>query len=413
MLALSSCATFAATGSSQVVIGGVQDFIFEDMGWTRSTIAFAATLGTWASGLLGPIVGRLADKYGPRWLMPAGLVVAGLAFFFLSGAHSVFQFYIAYVIGRAISNPILIGIVPRTIAVNFFRQKRNIVVAISSTIRPVTGAINIMLFSFIASSTGWRTAFQYLGILSLLLVIPLLWLLRRRPEDIGLLPDGLKAPIQTNVANAVTNETNHYEPEFSWTVREAFRTKAIWCILFTACIGTIASSSVGFSLKPYLLEVSISQTQAAAILSLGTVLALANVAWGLLADHITPRRCLMVALIIASAMDIFLVYVDTLPTAYAFAVVWGISSGSIGSLEHMMLAQYYGRNSYGSILGSFGPLQTLALGLGPGLGALIRDLTGSYNLLFISMAFLYISAIGLIFLAREPTLPNRVSELPS
>ena len=413
MLVLSSCATFAATGSSQVVIGGVQDFIFEDMGWTRSTIAFAATIGTWASGLLGPIVGRLADKYGPRWLMPAGLVVAGLAFFFLSGAHSVFQFYIAYVIGRAISNPILIGIVPRTIAVNFFRQKRNIVVAISSTIRPVTGAINIMLFSFIASNTGWRTAFQYLGILSLLLVIPLLWLLRRRPEDIGLLPDGLKAPIQTNVANAVTNETNHYEPEFSWTVREAFRTKAIWCILFTACIGTIASSSVGFSLKPYLLEVSISQTQAAAILSLGTVLALANVAWGLLADQITPRRCLMVALIIASAMDIFLVYVDTLPTAYAFAVVWGISSGSIGSLEHMMLAQYYGRNSYGSILGSFGPLQTLALGLGPGLGALIRDLTGSYNLLFISMAFLYISAIGLIFLAREPTLPNRVSELPS
>ena len=119
----------------------------------------------------------------------------------------------------------------------------------------------------------------------------------------------------------------------------------------------------------------------------------------------------MVALVIASAMDIFLVYVDTLPTAYAFAIVWGISSGSIGSLEHMMLAQYYGRNSYGSILGSFGPLQTLALGLGPGLGALIRDLTGSYNMLFIGMAFLYISAIALIFLAREPTLPNRASEL--
>ena len=87
MLALSSCATFAATGSSQVVIGGVQDFIFEDMGWTRSTIAFAATIGTWASGLLGPIVGRLADKYGPRWLMPGALVIAGLAFFFFHEGH--------------------------------------------------------------------------------------------------------------------------------------------------------------------------------------------------------------------------------------------------------------------------------------------------------------------------------------
>tara|TARA_B100000745_G_C20142529_1_gene391768 strand:- start:1875 stop:2102 length:228 start_codon:yes stop_codon:yes gene_type:complete len=75
----------------------------------------------------------------------------------------------------------------------------------------------------------------------------------------------------------------------------------------------------------------------------------------------------------------------------------------------MMLAQYYGRNSYGSILGSFGPLQTLALGLGPGLGALIRDLSGSYNILFISMALLYVSAIGLIFFAKEPQLPDRAT----
>ena len=414
VLALSSCATFAATGSSQVVIGGVQDFIFEDMGWTRSTIALAATLGTWASGLLSPIVGKLADKYGPRWLMPMGLIIAGLAFFFLSGADSVLQFYVAYVIGRAISNPVLIGIVPRTIAVNFFRRKRNIVVAISSTIRPVTGAINIMLFSLVASRSGWRIGFQYLGVLSLLLVIPLLWLLRRSPEDIGLLPDGLEplVPVDssgTEVTNPNQVQNIGYLPEFSWTVREAFRTRTLWCIAFTACIGTIASSSVGFSLKPYLLEVSISQTQAAAVLSLGTVLALGNVGWGMLADHITPRRCLILALIIAASMDIFLVYVNTLPTAYAFAVIWGVSSGSIGSLEHMMLAQYYGRNSYGSILGSFGPLQTLALGLGPGLGALIRDLSGSYNILFISMALLYVSAIGLIFFAKEPQLPDRAT----
>ena len=382
------------------------------MGWTRSTIALAATLGTWASGLLSPIVGTLADKYGPRWLMPTGLIIAGLAFFFLSGAHSVFQFYVAYIIGRAISNPVLIGIVPRTIAVNFFRRKRNIVVAISSTIRPVTGAINIMLFSLIANRSGWRIGFQYLGVLSFLLVIPLLWLLRRRPEDIGMLPDGLKPVVHVNSSRTEVTDPRQDQnvadlPEISWTVKEAFRTRTLWCIVFTACIGTVASSSVGFSLKPYLLEVSISQTQSAAVLSLGTVLALGNVGWGLLADHITPRRCLILALIIAASMDIFLVYVDTLPTAYAFAIIWGVSSGSIGSLEHMMLAQYYGRNSYGSILGSFGPLQTLALGLGPGLGALIRDVSGSYNMLFISMAFLYVSAVGLIFFAKEPKLPDR------
>ena len=124
VLGLAGCATFAATGSSQVVLGGVQDFIIEDMGWSKSTLAFAATAGTWASGLITPIVGNLADRYGPRGLMPVGLLVAGIAFLLLSGIDSVVQYYVAYIMGRAISNPVLIGIVPRTAAVNFFFRRR-------------------------------------------------------------------------------------------------------------------------------------------------------------------------------------------------------------------------------------------------------------------------------------------------
>ena len=413
VLGLAGCATFAATGSSQVVLGGVQDFIIEDMGWSRSTLAFAATAGTWTSGLITPIVGNLADRYGPRGLMPIGLLIAGTAFFLLSGIDSVTQYYVAYIMGRAISNPVLIGVVPRTVAVNFFRRRRNIVLAISSTIRPVSGAINIMLFSLVASYSGWRVAYRYLGILCVALVVPLMWLLRRRPEDIGLLPDGIDAiDVQKTESYTATVDDKSIlsEPEFSWTVREAFKTRALWCIVITSAIGTVASSSVGFGLKPYLLESGISQTQAAAVLSLGTVLALGNVIWGVMADRITPRKCLIVATVIAAVMDVFLITVDSLPSAYLFAVIWGLSSGSVGSLEHMMIAQYYGRDSYGSILGSFGPLQTMALGLGPGLGAVIRDITGSYDLLYVSMAGLYLIGTVLILLAIPPTRPYR-SEL--
>ena len=413
VLGLAGCATFAATGSSQVVLGGVQDFIIEDMGWSRSTLAFAATAGTWTSGLITPIVGNLADRYGPRGLMPIGLLIAGTAFFLLSGIDSVTQYYVAYIMGRAISNPVLIGVVPRTVAVNFFRRRRNIVLAISSTIRPVSGAINIMLFSLVASYSGWRVAYRYLGILCVALVVPLMWLLRRRPEDIGLLPDGIDAiDVQKTESDTATVDDKSIlsEPEFSWTVREAFKTRALWCIVITSAIGTVASYSVGFGLKPYLIESGISQTQAAAVLSLGTVLALGNVIWGVMADRITPRKCLIVATVIAAVMDVFLITVDSLPSAYLFAVIWGLSSGSVGSLEHMMIAQYYGRDSYGSILGSFGPLQTMALGLGPGLGAVIRDITGSYDLLYVSMAGLYLIGTVLILLAIPPARPYR-SEL--
>ena len=109
---MSVLATFAATGLSQVLLGGVQDFILEDLKWKRSTIALAASIGTWASGLIAPLVGRLTDRYGPRWLMPFALVIAGISFFSLAGISSVWQFYVAYIIGRTITNPILIGPCP-------------------------------------------------------------------------------------------------------------------------------------------------------------------------------------------------------------------------------------------------------------------------------------------------------------
>ena len=82
ILALSFLAAFAASGVSQVVFGGIQVYITDDTGLKKSTISIAVTAGTWVSGLLAPFIGRLADRYGPRWLMPVGLVISGISFFF-------------------------------------------------------------------------------------------------------------------------------------------------------------------------------------------------------------------------------------------------------------------------------------------------------------------------------------------
>ena len=150
ILAMAFVSAFAATGVTQVVMGGIQIFITEDTGWEGTTISIAVTSGTWLSGLFAPFLGRLADRYGPRWLMAAGLFSAGISFLWLGGVQVIWQFFAAYILGRAISNPSLIGVVPRTAAVNFFRRRRNMVLALMSTYRPVGGAINIQIISFIA-----------------------------------------------------------------------------------------------------------------------------------------------------------------------------------------------------------------------------------------------------------------------
>ena len=108
-----------------------------------------------------------------------------------------------------------------------------------------------------------------------------------------------------------------------------------------------------------------------------------------------------------AAMNVYLITVNSLLTAYIFTVLWGLSARAIGSLEHMMLAQYYGRDSYGSILGTFGPIHTFGLGLGPTLGALFRDAFGSYNYLYIVLFGFYLAAALCAFFAGIPRRPER------
>ena len=179
---------FVATSIAGVVLGGIQGFIFEDTGWSRSTIGVAAGTGVLASGLVAPFVGRLADRYGARWLIPSGTFILGVCLFSFIWVHSIWQFFVIAIVARAVSQPLLIGIVPRTVAVNFFRRQRNVALALTGMFRPVSGAINIQLFALAAMAVGWRTTFQFLGIFSLVLTLPMILIIRRQPEDIGLMP---------------------------------------------------------------------------------------------------------------------------------------------------------------------------------------------------------------------------------
>ena len=412
VLAMAFVAAFAATGVSQVVLGGIQIFITEDTGWERTTISVAVTSGTWLSGLFAPVLGRLADRYGPRWLMAVGLIAAGASFLWLGGVQVIWQFFAAYILGRAVSNPTLIGVVPRTAAVNFFRRRRNIALALMSTFRPVGGAINIQIISFIAVHRGWRAAYRYWGILSLLLVVPFILIMRRSPEDIGMLPDGASPGemARSDALASVSRIAREPDVEFSWTAKEAWRTSAYWLIGASAVMGTIAAGTTGYSLVPYLYEeVGITKTQAVGVLSFGTILSVSNLGWGFLADVITPRRCLIICMVVTAAMLVFLMRVDSLAMALAFALIWGIFSGSVGSLEQMVLAQYYGRASYGTIVGVLNPFQTFGLGVGPVLASIFQQTVANYIIFYSILLGVHLAGAVFIFLAPQPDRPLRPS----
>jgi sugar phosphate permease len=408
ILGISFLAAFAATGFSQVTLGGIQVFITEDTGWKMSTLALAVTAGTWCSALLAPFIGWLTDRYGPRCLMPLGLITAAAAFFSLSGSHATWQFFVAYILGRTVSNPVLVNVVPRTTAVNFFRRRRNLVLALVPSYRPIGGAINIQIIALIAIRQSWRNAYSYLGLYSLMLVAPVVLLMRRRPEDIGLLPDGAKQIEPTGIATGGRVPRRGRDAEVSWTAREAWRTKAFWLVVLTAGASTLANASLVFSLVPYLSdEGGISKAQAAGVLSLGTFLAITTLGWGWLADLITPRRCLAVAVVACGATSLYLMVVNSLLMALGFTLVFGVFSGALTPLENMVLAHYYGRSSFGAISGLYTLFKVVMLGLGPTVASVFIEVVDSYSLLYLTVAGLYFMAGLFISLAGRPALPAR------
>lgn len=409
----------SAGGSSvsQVVMGTIQVYISQDTGWSIERIAIAVTAGTWISGLFAPIAGFMADRYGPRLLTTMGLVVVGCCLLVISATdnNSLLQFIIPYVIARSISNPFLIGVVPRVATVNFFRRWRNITIAISGMARPVGGAINIQIISLIALNQSWRAAYGYVGVFLLLLAVPAFLTMRRTPEEIGMLPDGARPGRATADARrtAEGRPAAGLEPEFSWTAREAMRTRAYWCLAGTAVFAIIASAGSGYILVPFLVSEpgpGLANFQAVGVGSLGAVLALTTLVWGYMADKLGPRRCMMITITGAVASGIFLITgVNSVLTAYIFAVLWGFFSNTVGTLEHMLLAQYFGRGSFGAIMGSLGPLQTTALGVGPLFGSYLLTYTHSYSVVFMVLMAMYAGAGLLIFLAKAPRLPPRAT----
>ena len=403
VLGTAALGAFIATGVAQTVLGGVQDLIARDMGWERTTIAFAATAATWTSGLTMPFVGKLVDRYGPRYMMLAAALVVSACFFALSGVNSVWQFYVAYIISRSFAGPNLQNLVPRTVAVNFFRRKRNLALGITALNRIGGESLNLLIITLVAGALSWRAAYRTLGVIALPLCIPIFLIMRRRPEDLGLRPDGDTAPnaLQATAGAAPAGE-------FDWRLREVVRASSFWFIVWAEFLSVTTTAAVAFQLVPFLTDSGMPHRTAAFALIVSVLLGGLSVPlWGHLSDKFTIRRLTIAVMLATSVPTLAFAFIDVLGAGFYVSVVWRIASGGIPSVGSMMIGEYFGRRSFGAVSGLTGPFRTAAMGLGPTLGALLVNATGGYAAIFVVAVASYVVAAALTYSVRYPTMPGR------
>ena len=389
---------FLAAGTSQLFMGVMLKPMTEDLGWSRTETAGAITLGTFAAGALSPVMGWLVDRHGPRLVAPMGALLIVCAYVVLANLTEIWHFYLAYLLGRGIAASTIGGVVSMTIATNWFRRKRGRALGFTAMAVPLGGAVLALLGQLIIELQGWRAVFMtFAGLLATLYIVPALLIIRRRPENIGLLPDGETAQ------EADDRKKEERKPERSWTLKEATRTRALWLMIVGLTIGTLANSAVGFHQVAYYTDQGISSTVAATLLSVYAFSgAFANGMWGWLVERFSERALVVTATALCAFGVLFLLMVDTTPEAIVFAIIFGMAGRGESSLIMMMIAQYYGRDSYGTISGFITPFQMVGLGLGPLLGSISYDAAGSYNGAFIALSGAYAVAAVFLFLARRP-----------
>jgi MFS family permease len=402
IVAIAMIAGFISSGVSNVTMAVVLKPISEDLGWSRTITAAAITLGSLCGGLLSPLFGPIADRFGPRVLLPVGGVLVGLFSIGVSLSHAPWQFYATFVPARALTEFLLCGVVPYTAIANWFHAKRPRAMGLVAMSTPLGSAAMSLIYQHLVTHYGWRSAFLLLGISFLaLVVVPGAIFLRRQPEDLGLLPDGLPACAQP-AKGPGSQPVVSTEP--SWSRRQAMGTSALWLLVASTFLASLGTGGIAFHTVAFFTDVNIAPAAAAGALSVMALSgALGNAVWGTLAERLSPRTLSVTTTLMAAASVALLTEVASPVTAYFFGLVFGISArGGTAVLTQILLAHYFGRRSFGAISSMLEPFHKGGLGVGALLAGLAFDRFGDYRAVFLFFLASYLLSALLIFFARRP-----------
>jgi sugar phosphate permease len=399
-------ASFLATLGEVPVFGPVLGVfitpIEEELGWSRATIAFGFTAGTMTGSIASIVVGRLVDRYGARVVMAlAGLLVSA-ALLGMSRMNEPWQFWVLFGVGRGSA---ITGVeVGASVAVaNWFYRKRGRALGIKSMGQRIGQTLVPFGILGIMSVSDWRMGYVALsGLVVLLITVPSVLFMRRRPEDLGLLPDG----DLRRTGEGGTPERPARAAEVSWTLAEALHTRAFWLIaLFTT--GTpLVQGSTNLHLVANLIDRGLPDVQAVSVLAIfGAVSALVIMPLGMLFDHVHVRfGAMFMAAVLVVAMLLISV-ADSFAEAVVFAGLFGLATGMRSVVETLLVANYFGRESMGTIKGFMGPFRIVSP-IGPVFAGFVRDTTGSYGPAFMVFAGMAVLMLAAMFFARQPRRPE-------
>jgi MFS family permease len=378
-----------------------------DLGISRGVFSLIRSGEILIGAAAAPLVGTLLDRHGGRWLMAAGGLISGAGFLLLGQAQNFSQFALFRWLLVSPGDSLMGSMVVNVSISRWFVRMRGRALALAGMGHGLAKVGMPILAASLILHTGWRGAWAVFGLVTLGLVVgPALLFMRRRPEDMGLLPDGAPAlndnrlsAKEKSSARAVRSAID----DVTWSRREALRTPAFWLIVITFGVAHVGVTGLNLHVFSFVTDQGHPAMVAAFVMSTIAFMQFSTpMVWGLLAERWNLGKLIMAKFLIQAVGILWALSDPSVVALYAGFFLYGIGMGGTSILAEMIWANYFGRISLGTIRGMGSLLTSVFSAGGPPFFGILFDYTQSYYLSFsIFIGMLFASALLSLFL-RPP-----------
>jgi MFS family permease len=375
----------------------------EERGWSKTSLAGGAALQSIEGALLGPALGWIMDRFGPRIVVQWGIVMFGLGLMALSRIETLGGFYTAVLLialGASLS-----GYFPLTIAViHWFHQKRARALSVMG-LGLALGGIAVPAVGWVMQNYGWRTTAFASGVLAIVIGWPLARILRRHPAEMGETVDGVplasaSADAPAGHAHAVAQEPGRRE----FTAREALRTSAFWLLALGHGLALLVVTAVNVHAISHMKEgLGYSVAQASLVFTLMTLAQVGGLVFGATLGDRWEKRYVAAGCMVGHMAGLLMLTYATHPLMVgAFAVLHGAAWGLRGPFMQAIRADYFGLQAIGMIMGLSAFIIALGQVAGPLVAGFFADATGNYRAGFTALAIVAGTGSLLFIWAKKP-----------
>ena len=401
MVAAGSGLQFLQSGLMTQSFGAYLAVLQVERGWSKTALSGAAALQQMESAILGPVLGWFIDRFGPQGMIRAGIVVFGIGLMLLSFTDTLVAFYAAFVVIALGAS--LCGFFPVNVALIHWFERWRARALSSLSLGIAFGGISVPLVAWSLQTYGWRATAFVSGIIAIVLGLPMAMVFKRRPEDHGMVADGITRVDRPGDEVAIKN------PDLGrdFTAREALRTPAFWLLSLGHGFALLVVHAVSVHAIAHMHQgLGYTVAQASLVYTLLTLSQIGGVVIGwLIGDRYDKRLISGGCMLGHMAGLLLLTYASAVPMVLAFAVLHGAAWGLRGPFMQALRADYFGRSAIGMILGLSVMIIVVGQVGGTMVAGILADATGDYHAGFTILALLAGVGSLFFFFARQPVRP--------